>query len=163
MTSFIPNITPFTETEQSKCSKNHLKCHVSIHEGKTLQNCDYCNAKFVKQSLLDDHILFNHSDKNHFKCESCDASFPGKILFKNHMKTEHGPKPYKCKFCDMFYVSELTRSLHISSFHEGKKPFQCNFCEKSFLFKSQLQVIFLRKETITHVKKELIYLRSQVL
>ena len=73
----------------------------TVHEGKKLCKCKYCNSVFFKKSDLFKHIQAMHEGEKPYSCGTCDAGFTFKSSLKRHIATVHeGKKPHKCSFCD---------------------------------------------------------------
>ena len=65
---------------------------VSVHEGKKLFKCKYCETGFSQGGSLKIHIASVHEGKKPFKCKNCEASFTQKGNMKTHIASAHVSK-----------------------------------------------------------------------
>ena len=71
-----------------------------------------------------------HSSERAHKCEQCNACFKHAGSLKSHMLL-HGPKAFKCSFCEHTFARNDTKKIHEKT-HTGEKSFGCSQCDKWF-------------------------------
>uniref|UniRef100_A0A1I8Q2B9 C2H2-type domain-containing protein n=1 Tax=Stomoxys calcitrans TaxID=35570 RepID=A0A1I8Q2B9_STOCA len=120
----ICNIAMPTFSELTKHSAD-------IHKKRGYVTC--CNKKFIRRSILVDHIN-RHLDPEYFKCKICDKVMADRRCLDKHVKThEVQEKPHKCDKCDKSYSSLFVLNNHKAvHFSEEEKKFPCDQCGKLF-------------------------------
>ena len=77
------------------------------------------NSSVSEEPAIDNSTI--HEGKNLYKCIFCDASFSNNISLKIHNVLLHeGRKPHKCLICDCICYSSKTLKKHIDEAHDGK-------------------------------------------
>jgi hypothetical protein len=89
----------------------------------------------IKSSKIDqspDKIdpIMSSSMNNRFSCNICQYTTERKYNLARHITTYHkGEKPFKCRYCDSRFKSQLRASDHENNFHNKKfKGFKCPHC-----------------------------------
>ena len=115
-----------------------LKKHISVvHEKKSLNLiCDTCGLVCKTKTHLTTHVKANHAgslitDKDiNKKCDKCQVEFNDPQIFEDHLKQcldENDKKDFKCKHCDLHWVSHLSLEMHIVVSHQ-KIHYVCRHC-----------------------------------
>ncbi|XP_013102876.2 transcription factor grauzone [Stomoxys calcitrans] len=109
-----------------------------------------CNRKFVKCSLLVDHIHC-HLDPEYFKCKHCDKIMSDRRCLKLHVNT-HGiqDKIYVCDICSKAFSRKTGLKNHkLIHLSDEEKKFACEHCGKPFgnenLLANHVRVVHLNK------------------
>lgn len=170
-------MTNFTEMHDFNASvkKIALKPRVQSKE----YNCDLCNEKFTKTSLLNQHKSREHNlgleseitcqycsikcankpglrahERTHldkkFSCSVCKKSFLILNLLRDHV--EKGVCKLEnrtCEICSKVFIDKTRKDMHMK-IHQNDKPFKCKICNKSFIQKRTLKEHSLTHDTVRH-------------
>lgn len=121
-----------------------LKSHYNIH--KTFK-CDQCDAAFIKNSYLKDHLLM-HSTEKKYICDLCGKAFKFRNGLAVHRTTHSNHKAHICEACGQGFKAKTTLLIHIKLKHSlDEKKFACSECNLVFKMKSWLDKHFKRKHT----------------
>ena len=75
------------------------------------------NSSVSEEPAIDNSTI--HKGKNLYKCIFCDASFSNDISLKIHNELLHeGRKPHKCLICDYICYSSKNLKKHINEVHD---------------------------------------------
>ena len=116
-----------------------LKKHKDVvHEKKSLNLiCDTCGLVCKTKTHFDKHLKANHAgslitDKDiNKKCDKCQEEFNEPLVFEDHLKQcLDDKKSFKCKYCDLHWVSHLSLEMHIVLSHQ-KINHVCQHCGHS--------------------------------
>jgi rubrerythrin len=108
----------------------------SVHEGKNVFQCKFCNSGFKYKKCLFEHINMVHEENKPFKCNVCWVGFAIEDTLKRHILVVHEEeKTFECRECDSTFIDRSNWRTHFTLVHEGKKPHKCPNCESSFLSK----------------------------
>ena len=119
--------------------KNVLKHHKtnfhgisSVHEKRTLYNCDICNLGFNQVEEMRTHVSSVHERKKYSnQCSLCDKIFTDQKTLKTHCIAVHGEeKPFKCTVCTKKFSFEKNLKLHIAH-HDRNKQQKCDKCNET--------------------------------
>ena len=121
-----------------------LKEHKAlVHEGQKRKSmnlvCDICGKVLGSKEALKHHKRNQHTaqvinDIDIVKqCSKCSKEFNQPELFEDHLKLclDEPPKDFKCKYCDLIWVSDLSLELHIAVQHQ-KLNHVCPICGNVF-------------------------------
>lgn len=89
-----------------------------------------CNAAFMNQGCLNNHIRHLHTASN-LKCNFCPEIFDREVLRKTHEKYKHGAKVMmsKCHICGLKFSDFSIKQKHVSDVHDGRREYKCNACD----------------------------------
>ncbi len=115
--------------------KANLARHIRTHHDKVRYKCDKCGRK----STLRDHISKLHENPDHrpFSCEICKRGFKCKIACDNHAKI-HKEKNIKCDKCNFKTVHKISMKEHMRRIHEDE-GFQCDICGAKVATKQKIK------------------------
>ena len=105
--------------------------------------CPICGKTSKSKHFLRHHIPLHGPKK--YKCEYCEKAFHQWIGLHQHLRTHTGEKPYICPVCDTGYSTLNILNNH-KLIHTGEKPHQCKICGKAYSQKTNLK---------THMKSHL--------
>lgn len=92
--------------------------------------CSVCNKMFVKQNLLDKHML-SHSSESDQECPKCHKTFKALWTLEHHIKAEHNNEVvFTCSECDEEFALKNKLDLHVKLYHSGH--YQCLECYDEF-------------------------------
>ena len=104
----------------------HEKAH---SEESKIHKCTICERKFMKKSVLKQHLL-SHTDVMDFECNECGKLFKKKSSMKIHIET-HAQNSIKlcCDICGRSYGSKRAVSRHAMKEHPDCGLFvSCDIC-----------------------------------
>ena len=153
---------------------NQYKCNLcpdksaryvkNVQERKKEHNCGECNAKFLEESDLNEHVLVVHDRKKEFKCFVCESYFKEHNELNIHIHQIHRVKQYTCNidFCTAKFSRKLSLEIHIQNFHgttkkqseavtvceigslkclaceENNRPYKCSLCNNRYSHQESL-------------------------
>ena len=143
--------------------KKHKKKMHEVRENSILYHCDKCDHFYSNQTLLNAHVIAEHSSEMDFNCHICDRTFRSKYRLNTHVtemhddRIQYNPQPLvsnelmdivkselpdennlKCDQCQKIFPSQRSLKRHVSNMHEAKLH-PCDFCDKLFSTEYQLQ------------------------
>ena len=99
-------------------SKEYLKYHIMLHDGKSKIKCDKCPREFKRKKELS----FHQNEHLGVKPYSCDICIPPNIysaispyLLAKHKKEVHLNAPHYCPTCNRPYYSEVALLSHLKT------------------------------------------------
>lgn len=121
------------------CSNaNSLYTHQKRIHNKPRFECPICNVRVVTQGNLDQHLLFQHEQKEKFVCEECGKSFTKKTALRLHITAVHEKlKLHSCHICRKSFARQSQLRQHLL-IHTGKRLFICDVCGQQFTQKPGL-------------------------
>lgn len=119
--------------------------------------CDYCDQKFMKQSMLLSHLSLVHKNDNKmYKCNmnGCDKEFVSKMYLDNHVSKSHSNNDENslyCFECKRNFAARWLKNQHDEIKHKGSKLYMCLFenCGKTFPSSSKLH-----RHSLIHLKEK---------
>lgn len=130
--------------KQSFGNRVELKAHYNSH--RTIK-CIHCDAAFIKNSYLKDHMLMHSNDKK-FVCDVCGKSFKYRNGLSVHKTVHLAYKSHICDVCGLGFNAKNTLLTHIKLKHSAdEKKYACSECDLVFKVKSWLDKHFQRKHT----------------
>ena len=106
-----------------------------VKEEQNKHLCPQCGKGFVKKESLNQHVMYNHSDKALpvHTCNVCGKQFKTNHKLENHILL-HEPPTKKCPFCDKMFETDHKRKKHIKANHidDSQKLYKCSYCSKGF-------------------------------
>lgn len=120
------------------------------HSAKNGFKCETCGIVFLRDDILQKHVLARHVSSRHeptYKCEECSALFHRKTLLTKHMRVHH----FECGECGKIFAKKVSLRNHIISCHtpDDKKSFLCENCGNRFASK-----LSLNKHAIVHLSEQ---------
>lgn len=98
-----------------------------MHSEKTVA-CEQCEAKFVTQVRLNQHITAVH---RRVSCEICGESIK-QLNLKAHIDSKHrNIQPFKCNICGTCFNTRKQGVRHLMT-HSSVSAFNCHICEKGY-------------------------------
>ncbi|XP_066254699.1 zinc finger protein ZFP2-like isoform X11 [Euwallacea similis] len=143
--------------------QRHRACHQPTNNNKKqFFPCKYCNETFSSQAQLRNHRKTHKaevfpednpsykfdSDQELYICDLCSAEFQSLNEVQEHIKG-HLPD-YRCKECDLEFLSILDLGMH-SMEHSEEKKIKCPLCKyvskgsNIYSFKSHLNYMHFKK------------------
>ena len=106
--------------------------------------CDKCNLTFESKYLKRRHVIEAHKDNAAKVCEFCGQNFKSSDSYTIHIRTHTGEKPYKCDFCEEFFIGKYHLDKHHIVAHpdiecKDRQRHDCSFCKVAFPRKSLLK------------------------
>ena len=149
-------------------SATHVK---NVQERKKEHYCNECNAKFLEESDLKEHVLVVHDGKKEFMCSVCESCFKEENELKIHIHQIHRVQQYTCNidFCNAKFSRKLSLESHIQKIHRATKkqpeativkitceigslkclaceenirPYKCSLCNNRYSHQESLQKHF---------------------
>lgn len=129
-----------THSNVVKCSicgalrkdEEYLELHMNVHEGKTENDCRFCDKRYSRRANVIRHMHL-HWDKKKFQCEKCGLRFSQANLLYNHkMLHEAEEQPIICQICDQTFKSKKTFKHHMVTHQEDRPRHPCEICGKKF-------------------------------
>ncbi|XP_045782025.1 oocyte zinc finger protein XlCOF28-like [Maniola jurtina] len=109
----------------------------SLCTEKNSFTCDICRKKFIRKSLLVNHIKI-HTEVRKFTCEICQHKYKYQCSLTRHMRVTHmGIKPFSCSLCKYKSAENSHLVEHLRT-HTGIKPFSCTLCDYKSATNSRL-------------------------
>ena len=93
-----------------------------------------CGQTFTSKHGADLHTRFVHEKERPHQCRVCsDKPFAKLQQLQHHMQRAHGDgsRRYPCPYCEKFFQSKQSASIHVRSVHTEPK-YSCNHCETVF-------------------------------
>ena len=87
-----------------------------IHNGKVFE-CDQCNYKSYRQSVLTSHKTSKHSSSKH-ACQLCKKTFHQEAILIRHVQSVHEGVCYFCDECDRSFSLLGSLNTHKTTIHE---------------------------------------------
>ncbi|CAH0393851.1 unnamed protein product [Bemisia tabaci] len=123
-----------------------LNSHLKVH-GEPEFECQICDKKFHRKSILRRHLLSVHSSFK-FQCSLCPSSFSTDNAYQLHMKSMHSQQsPFKCKYCEKVLNRKVNLEQHEQSHLKSKVP--CPDCTRTFITHEGLE-----KHRKIHLKRK---------
>lgn len=133
---------PKSFTAKSYLRKHLLTLHFRTQNTVTEFMCEICARIFMKQYSLDQHLLYDHSDKPLTEqCPICgDIVSKRNYGLKAHIKLYHedAGKIFPCPDCGKEFTKERTMSKHRTWYHTRGRVFVCGVCNKGFFTPKRL-------------------------
>uniref|UniRef100_A0A1A9W3Y5 Protein krueppel n=1 Tax=Glossina brevipalpis TaxID=37001 RepID=A0A1A9W3Y5_9MUSC len=92
-----------------------LKIHSEIHDSHK-HVCTICGQQLNTRNTLKRHMLV-HNGKKQQKCDYCGQGFNHSTNLKIHLLSHTGLKPYACNFCDRTFTNGANCRLHKKKMH----------------------------------------------
>ena len=161
---------------------NPYKCNLCINSATHVKNvqerkkehynyCNECNARFLEESDLKEHVLVVHDGKKEFMCSVCESCFKEENELKIHIHQIHRVQQYTCKIdiCNAKFSRKLSLESHIQKIHRATKkqpeativtitceigslkclaceenirPYKCSLCNNRYSHQESLQKHF---------------------
>lgn len=115
--------------EKKFVKKTLLQKHKRIHIVDTSYQCDQCGKIFDTARRLSVHRAL-HGEKK-FKCSQCEANFASKKYLTSHLRRHNDSRPFRCEVCGNAYKYRPTLDEHIRRNH-ANKPYACPYCPDTF-------------------------------
>ena len=152
-------VKPFKcpDCEKKYYTISQLTDHQTIHSGHIFQ-CDICDKKFLKKSLLYSHRRKVHSNKpkpKKYLCNYCEFKTSKSQSLKRHTGSQHliQGKPVKCDYedCHKLFKDNHQMKEHKRGFH-ATQLIVCDWpeCGRSFKFGQSYR---LHKKTHLNIRK----------
>ena len=122
--------------QKSFLTQSQVDNHKAVVHEKKSKNliCDVCGIVKASQNSLDLHKEYHHAQFNvttqdlKKNCDKCQEEFDSPEVFEDHLRTCLDQlKDFKCKECDLRWVSHLSLELHIAVSHQ-KVNHVCHIC-----------------------------------
>ena len=125
-------------------SKTALKSHMRmvhhvyvINDEKKVKKCDQCETEFQNASEFDEHLRSLHECDKDFKCKDCDLTWVSHLSLELHYIESHQKIMFSCDICGYTSIGASIVRNHRST-HERKDNFECDDCGEFFHKKSLL-------------------------
>lgn len=108
-----------------------LRKHKWVHSSEKPYQCDKCNYRCNRPSVLKRHMYTHSEDANEgrvHKCDLCEKAFYGARELREHRLTHSKVKPYQCKMCNDVFSNYSGHRQHMMRAH-GQK-ISCDICGK---------------------------------
>lgn len=114
--------------------------HIKRHTGEKKYACDQCDARFIQNSQLKNHMRI-HDESISFDCKICgEKCKTNRALAIHRRKAHQAGVTYKCGDCGKVHVTRSELVRHVNAVHLKLKEFGCEVCGKRFGTKSQALV-----------------------
>ncbi|KAM7359610.1 serendipity locus protein delta-like [Cochliomyia hominivorax] len=118
----------------------YLALHMNIHNGKTENDCSFCDKKYARRVNVIRHMQVHFNKKKH-QCERCGMFFSQTTVFYNHrLQHEAEDSPLICPVCSQTFKTIRTYKRHMVTHQEDRPRYNCEFCGKVFVDKYTLKM-----------------------
>lgn len=118
----------------------YLALHMNIHNGKTENECSFCDKKYARRVNVIRHMQVHFNKKKH-QCERCGMFFSQTTVFYNHrLQHEAEDSPLICPVCSQTFKTIRTYKRHMVTHQEDRPRYNCEFCGKVFVDKYTLKM-----------------------
>lgn len=118
----------------------YLVLHKNIHNGKTENDCSFCDKSYARRVNVIRHMQIHFNKKKH-QCERCGMFFSQTTLFYQHrLLHEAEDNPIVCLICNQSFRTSRTYKRHMITHQEDRPRYNCDFCGKMFVDKYTLKV-----------------------
>jgi KRAB domain-containing zinc finger protein len=149
-------------------NEDKYKSHLAKHSSGKRYSCTNCDACFVMNSELENHLHEVHGKElkmnpvgpngdatqadEKYKCSRCDAKFRLYSALREHLNEFHksrklAKKKHICSKCDSKFYTFLELREHSRKVHGEDTQFPCPSCEAKFKNRKYLRVHMMRKHT----------------
>nr|XP_022920216.1 zinc finger protein 709-like isoform X11 [Onthophagus taurus] len=113
-------------------TNQELNKHQRTHNSQKNIPCTLCEATFITEVGMKQHITSVHLKAYPFKCDQCDKGYLFEYILNNHKKSAHLGTVYKCEKCNKNYKCRVAFKHHLKTHEVGyKKPeYSCSICTK---------------------------------
>ena len=109
-----------------------------ISEEQKVKKCDQCDTEFKISKDFDDHLKSVHKCDKAFKCKECDLTWVSHLSLELHYIESHKKIMFCCDTCGYTTFQDSILQRHRRITHEGKRDYVCHICGKSFSKKFML-------------------------
>lgn len=118
----------------------YLALHMNLHNGKTENDCSFCEKSFARRVNVIRHMQVHFNKKKH-QCERCGMFFTQTTIFYNHrLQHEAEDNPLICPICSQTFKTIRTYKRHMVTHQEDRPRYNCEFCAKVFVDKYTLKM-----------------------
>lgn len=118
----------------------YLALHMNLHNGKTENDCSFCDKSFARRVNVIRHMQVHFNKKKH-QCERCGMFFTQTTIFYNHrLQHEAEDNPLICSICSQTFKTIRTYKRHMVTHQEDRPRYNCEFCGKVFVDKYTLKM-----------------------
>ncbi|TMW49026.1 hypothetical protein DOY81_005914 [Sarcophaga bullata] len=106
----------------------YLALHMNLHNGKTENDCSFCDKSFARRVNVIRHMQVHFNKKKH-QCERCGMFFTQTTIFYNHrLQHEAEDNPLICSICSQTFKTIRTYKRHMVTHQEDRPRYNCEFC-----------------------------------
>lgn len=139
-------------------SREELRDHtLELHLAEGLyRTCEICNETVAKRRFKQ-HLQLQHGiDDENLVCVDCFLMFPTQKELEIHQTEVHDINfSYRCRFCQLGFLTVTTLLTHVQKEHSGSPAFHCANCNFSAYSKYAIRV-----HVALHIKKPLYHCKT---
>ncbi|XP_013107121.2 serendipity locus protein delta-like isoform X2 [Stomoxys calcitrans] len=121
-------------------NEDYVMLHMNIHEGKSENQCRFCNKEFTTKISTIRHMEV-HMDTKKYQCDKCGLCFSQTTVLYNHkLQHEAEEKPLRCEICNQIFKTKRTFRHHMVTHRADRPRYSCEYCGKTFTEKYTLKV-----------------------
>ncbi|TPP64652.1 Zinc finger protein [Fasciola gigantica] len=100
-------------TNERAAYDEHLARHFHVRQFA----CPFCDAKFIVNRELKDHIAFKHTTERNHYCSVCGMTFKTAGTLSRHRKTHGERELHQCSLCSSTFTRLSNLKRHITNAH----------------------------------------------
>lgn len=121
-------------------NEDYVMLHMNLHEGRSENQCRFCNKVFTAKSSTIRHMEA-HMDTKKYQCDKCGLCFSQMTMLYTHkLQHEAEENPLRCEICKQIFKTIRTYRHHMVTHRADRPRHTCEYCGKTFTERYTLKV-----------------------